>query len=302
MARVLVIGAGAVGCYFGVQLQGGGHAVTFLVRPGQAEALNRTPLRVQSQNKQDEVRLRTIVDPHAARDAELILLCVKSYDTASAAREIRPYLQPDARVVCVQNGVRNHEIFATEANHAAIPAVVYVAAQMESPTHLLVNAAGSLVIGVPRRRSDRLDELVKIFQSAHIPCRRSDFIERDLWEKLIINCAFNGISACTGAKYGAMMSSADVRDVMSEIIRESVAVACALGIPLEFEPVKSATWRVGENMPGALSSTAQDLQRGKRTEIEFLNGEIVQAGKRVGISTPINQAIVALVGLIEATR
>lgn len=302
MTRVHVVGAGAVGCYFGVQLQRAGNQVTFVARPSQAEALIRDGLLFESQGKTERVRIDVVADPSVLKDAQLVLICVKSYDTAATARELAPHLQPDGRVLCLQNGATNHEIFEAESNHPAIPAVVYVGAQMESATHLLHNGAGNLVIGSARGRSDPIDNLVALFQAANIPSRISDFIERDLWEKLIINCALNGISACTGAKYGAMMGSAPVRQTMEQIVREGVAVANALKIPLDFELVKMATWKVGDSMPATLSSTAQDIQRRKRTEIDFLNGHLVTAGKQVGVATPVNQAILAMVSLLESTR
>ncbi|MFL6540167.1 MAG: ketopantoate reductase family protein [Chthoniobacterales bacterium] len=303
MARVLVVGAGAVGCYFGVQLQRGGNDVTFLARADHAIALNRDGLRFESGGKSDQVRVRVTDRPEAARDADLILLCVKSYDTAAAARELAPHLANNARIVSLQNGVANHEIFEGEAKRPALPAVVYVAAQMESSTHLLHNAAGNLVIGSPRAaRAEDLEPLVRLFAAANIPCRVSDFIEGDLWEKLIINCAFNGISAAGHAKYGEMMNAPLLRESMAQIIREGVAVGSAIQVPLEFDAVKSATWKVGETMHAAISSTAQDLQRGKRTEIDFLNGHIVEVGKRVGVAASVNHAIYALVKLLESSR
>lgn len=303
MARVLVVGSGAVGCYFGVQLQRGRNEVTFLARAVQAAALTAEGVRFDSLGKSERVQVQATTDFGAAGGSDLILLCVKSYDTAAAARELAPHLSRDVSVVCLQNGVTNHEIFAREAKHGAIPAVVYVGAEMESPAHLVHNGAGNLLIGAPRGQTiEFIPELAATFEASKIPCRTSEFIERDLWMKLIINCAFNGISAAGRARYGDMMQATLVLDAMEQIIREGVAVANALEIPLEFEAVKQATWKVGETLHAAMSSTAQDLQRAKRTEIDFLNGHIVEVGKRVGVATPVNQVILALVKLLESGR
>ncbi|MDQ6861642.1 MAG: 2-dehydropantoate 2-reductase [Verrucomicrobiota bacterium] len=296
MARVLVVGAGAVGCYFGVQLQRGGHEVTFLARPAQVEAFPADGLRFESGGTTEQIQISATADPSAARDADFILLVVKSYDTAAAARELAPHLGDATAVVCLQNGVTNHELFQHETGHAAIPAVVYVAAQMQSATHLLHNAAGHLAIGAGH------DDVQHLFKSAGIPCRISESIESDLWEKLIINCAFNGISALTDANYGAMMNSPLTRQLMEQIVAEGTAVAQTLGLRLELEAVKRATWKVGETMQTAISSTAQDLQRGKRTEIEFLNGHIFEAAQKLGQTAPANRAIYALIKLLETTR
>src|SRR4051794_23210332 len=261
MARVLVVGAGAVGCYFGVQLQRGGNEVTFLARAQQADALNAAGVRFDSLGKTVQVRMHATADAGAAEGSDLILLCVKSYDTATAAREVAPHLSSDVRVVCLQNGVTNHEIFEHEAKRAAIPAVVYVGAAMESSTHLVHNGAGNLLIGAPRGQTlDCIREVAALFEASRIPCRTSEFIERDLWTKLIINCAFNGISAAGRAKYGDIMQAPLVLESMQQIIHEGVAVANALEIPLDLEAVKQATWKVGETLHAAMSSTAQDLQ------------------------------------------
>jgi 2-dehydropantoate 2-reductase len=300
MARILVVGAGAVGSFFGAQLQRAGHDVSFLARQSQAEALTREGLTVHSGGRTALVKVHASGDAGAASQSDLVLVCVKSYDTAAAARQLAPHLSDNVTVLTMQNGVSNHEIFGREAQHPALAAVVYVAAQMESSTHLLHNAAGNLLIGAPRATGLSPRSLAELFTQANIPCATSDFIERDLWHKMIINCAFNGISACTHSTYGSMMQEPLIRELMTAIVREGIAVAGGLDIPLELEKVLVATWKIGDTMHAAYSSTAQDLQRGKQTEIDYLNGHIVEVGRKFGIATPANQAIHALVRLMEA--
>jgi 2-dehydropantoate 2-reductase len=132
-----------------------------------------------------------------------------------------------------------------------------------------------------------------------VPCRLSPAIRPELWTKLLMNCALNAISALTGERYGAIVADATARRVIEDIIRESVAVGAASGVRLDAADMIEAVWRLVQTMPETLSSTAQDLQRGKPTEIEALNGYIARVGAEHGIETPVNRTLHALVKLAE---
>ena len=141
-----------------------------------------------------------------------------------------------------------------------------------------------------------------MFEQAEIPCRISDDIAADLWSKMVMNCAYNALSALTRAQYGRMVQSEPVRDFGVRVIGETVAVARAEGVALSLDDSMEAMQRIAAAMPAQFSSTAQDMARGKRSEIDHLNGTVVRLGARHGIAVPVNQALYALVKLIEAAR
>jgi 2-dehydropantoate 2-reductase len=241
----------------------------------------------------------------AVRGAELILLCVKTLDTETAARMLAPLLTGGAVVLSLQNGVDNVERIRAAAGIDALAAVVYVAAEMAGPGWVKHSGRGDLILGDlsarkgPEGCQRQLEALAALFARAGIPCSISEQIESDLWIKLIINCAYNAISALSRTRYGRLVSNAGTRAVMRQVIDEAVAVAGAAGIRFAGVDLVETVFRVGEAMSNALSSTAQDLARGKRTEIDSLNGHVVRRGAALGVAAPVNQALHAMVKLLE---
>ena len=235
------------------------------------------------------------------RDAGVILFCVKSVSTESAAREMRPFLAPDMTILSFQNGVDNADRIHSAIQVHPIPTVVYVAAEMTAPGSVTHTGRGDLIIGHragwPRRPD--LELLAAMFEQAEIPCRISDDIAADLWSKMVMNCAYNALSALTRAQYGRMVQSEPVRDFGVRVIGETVAVARAEGVPLSEQAMVEAALRLAENMTRATSSMAQDLARGRPTEIDSLNGYVVRRGKVLGIDTPASEILVAMIKLLE---
>src|SRR5205085_1289330 len=194
--RIAVMGAGAVGCYYGGMLARAGSAVTLVGRAAHVEAINRDGLFIDSPHFQGRVPVPASTDVSAADGAGLVLFCVKSLDTEDAARSLKPHLGPGAAVVSLQNGVDNAERIRSSTGIDAIPAVVYVAVAMTAPGRVKHSGRGDLIIGnVWRDHPNDLQTFAALFESAGIPCRISENIEADLWTKMIVNCAYNAISA-----------------------------------------------------------------------------------------------------------
>ena len=296
--RIAVMGAGAVGCYFGGLLARAGAPVTLIGRAQHVEAINRDGLGFESKQVQQRIPVLASTELAAAHAAELVLLCVKTLDTEAAARALAPHLAGNAVVVSLQNGVDNVERIRAAVGIDAIPAVVYVGAEMTAPGNVKHTARGDLVVGDPMHRRS-LDDLAAVFVRAGVPCRVSDNIEGELWVKLIINCAYNAISALSRARYGRMASHPAARALMRQVVEEIVAVARAAGVRLPDLDLVEVTWKLADSMPETLSSTAQDILRGKRTEIDSLNGYVARRGAELGIATPVNQTLLALVKLLE---
>jgi 2-dehydropantoate 2-reductase len=296
--KIAVMGAGAVGCYHGGMLARAGHDVVLIARPQHVEAIARDGLRMETRTFDEHVRLAASTDPSAVQGANLVLFCVKSTDTESAGAQIRPYLLPDALVLCLQNGVDNADRLRTVLPpHQVSAAVVYVATEMAGPGHVKHHGRGELVI----EPSAAGNAVAKALTAAGVPTEVSGNVRGALWTKLAINCAYNAVSAIAQRPYGEAVAGEGVKDVMRDVVDECLAVAKAEGVQLPGD-VHAAVGKIVESMPAQYSSTAQDLARGKRTEIDYLNGLIVRRGEALGVKTPANRALWALVKLLEEKR
>ncbi len=298
--RIAVVGAGAVGGYFGGMFARAGAPTVFIGRKGFADAVNANGLVLDKSHGQERIAARATTEMSAVRDCSLILFCVKANDTQYTANQMAPFLRPDATVVCLQNGVDNAEQVRAAASVVVLSAAVYVAVSMPEPGRVKHLARGDLIIGPP---SEKTTEVANLFVSAGISCRISDNIEGELWLKLLCNCALNAISALGHARYGQIAQNSDAKLLMQHIIDEVLAVAHGGGVVLpgirDRESGMAAALEIATQMPGALSSTAQDLDRGRPTEIDALNGCIARLGAKLGIPTPVNHALFTLVKLAE---
>ncbi len=294
---VAVMGAGAVGCFFGGMLARAGHDVVLIGRPAHVDAIQRHGLHLQAKTFDEHVPLRASTDASAVRGAGLVLFCVKSTDTASAGAELRPHLAPGALLLTMQNGVDNAERLRTVVTHEVAAAVVYVATEMAGPGHVLHHGRGELVIESSRASAD----VARQFIAAGVPTEVSANVRGALWAKLTVNCAYNALSALSKSPYGRLVLAPGVPDVMRDVVAECRAVAQADGVVLPSD-MHAAVRRIAETMPTQFSSTAQDLMRGKPSEIDHLNGYVVQRGEALGVPTPANRVLHTLVKLVEAGR
>ena len=298
---VAVLGAGAVGCFFGGMLARAGHRVTLIGRPVHVAAFRKSGLHFEGLNFNEHVPVEASTEASGARGARLILFCVKSTDTEAAAAQVAPHLDADALVVNLQNGVDNAERIQARVANPVIPAVVYVATEMKGPGHLKHHGRGDLVIGSLNKISSiEPNETIRAwFEAADVPVVISDNIAGELWAKLVVNCAYNALSAITQLPYGKMIEGPGIRDTMRDVVEETLAVAKAIGVQMAPDML-ARTYKIAEAMPTQYSSTAQDLARGKPTEIDHLNGYVVRRGEALGVPTPANRALHALVKLLES--
>jgi 2-dehydropantoate 2-reductase len=241
------------------------------------------------------------------RGAGLVLFCVKSTDTESVARELAPLLDPGALVLSLQNGVENAATMARHVRQPVIPTVVYVATAMPGPGVVAHFGRGDLVIGARDAASaadpalaQALQDVAAFFGTAGVPVVVAPDVMAQLWSKLMVNCAYNAISALAQAPYGRLAALPEVRAVQEAVVREVVAVAAAEGVALPLDASLQAMQRIAVAMPAQLSSTAQDVARRKPSEIDHLNGFVARRGRDLGVPVPINETLHALVKLVEA--
>jgi 2-dehydropantoate 2-reductase len=298
--KVTVVGAGAVGGYFGGMLARAGAPVVMVGRPAFVEVVKKNGLFLDTVQFQEAVRVEAATDVESIRDAQIVLFCVKTTGNAATARAIAPLLAPGALVISLQNGVDNVEQIRAAAGIEALPAVVYVAASVPEPGRIKHVGRGDLVVGP---RNPKTERITNLFERAQVPCRISENIVGELWTKLTWNCALNAISALGKAKYGQIAASEDARKLVENIVKELLAVARAANVQLpgleEFGAALAGALKIATQMSGALSSTAQDLNRSKLTEIDSLNGYIARRAAELGVPAPLNHALYTLVKLAE---
>ena len=285
--KIAIVGAGAVGGYFGGMLARAGAPVTFIGRAAFIDAVKQNGLFLDTVQFQERVNVTAATDLSAAREAEIILFCVKTVDTAGTARDLAKVLARDAVIISMQNGVDNAEQIAAACGLKALPAAVYIAASVPSPGTVKHVGRGDLVVGPQNATTERI---AAVFNRANVPCRISENIAGELWTKLVWNCALNALSALGKVTYGEILASKDAKQLLETTVHEVLAVAKASGIkPAGLEDPDAAlagAYKVAGQMAATRSSTAQDMMRGKKTEIDSLNGFIVRRAPRALAGAP----------------
>jgi 2-dehydropantoate 2-reductase len=273
-----------------------GHQVMLIGRTQHVEAIRQHGLLMDTTEFREHVPIRASSEVGDIHGASLVLCCVKSSDTESAGAMMAPFIGKDAIVLSLQNGVDNAERLNAQLLRTVYPAVVYVAVEMTGPGHLKHHGRGKLVVGPSAMTAEMLEDFVK----ADVPVHVSDNVLGELWAKLSVNCAYNAISAITKLPYGLLFENDGARDLMRLVVRECLTVAQRESITLPGDSWQEVE-RIAATMPGQFSSTAQDLMRKRRSEIDHLNGYIVRRGKLLAIDTPANQALYSIVKLLESS-
>src|SRR5499425_17878 len=301
-AKFAVVGAGAVGGYFGGMLARAGAPVVFIGRPAFVEAVAKDGLLLDTTTFKERVTVTASADLSGLRGAEIVLFCVKTTDTVQTSRELADFLAPGAILVSMQNGADNAEQIHAASEIKALAAAVYVAASVPAPGTVKHVGRGDLVLGPENEKTRRIAE---IFTRAKVPCRISENLVGELWTKLVWNCALNALSALGKVTYGEIIASADAKQLLEGTVYEVLAVAHAAGIQptglADPQAALAGAYKIAEQMAATRSSTAQDMKRGKKTEIDSLNGFIARKGRELGVPTPLNHALYTLVKLAEAS-
>jgi len=288
--KVLVLGAGAVGSYFGGRLALAGHDVTFIGRKAHVEAIRDRGLTIDSKvTGKHTVSVAASETLLASKPPDLVLLCVKSYDTEATAQSLKEFIAPQTVVLCLQNGIDNHEVAGAVLGHNRVhPTVIYVGVRIPEPGVVEHVARGEITL------PEELSALAPVFQQAGIPAKTSDNILGVVWSKLLLNASCNALGMICAISFGDMVKNAEMREVISGAVDEVVRVAGAKGIRIPGENYAAQVIKTCESLGPGLSSMLQDHRAGKRLEIEALNGIVVNLGKRFNIQTPYNATFYAI--------
>jgi len=296
--RIAVIGAGGTGGYFGGLLARAGQDVTFIARGRQLEALRTRGLTVESALAGTfTVPVSATDDPNEVDFVDLILFCVKTYDTDTAAERIRPLIRPETMLLSLQNGIDNEERIARATGHASeIGAVAYVTSTIKAPGVVAqTSGPGKIILGeLGGGMSQRTERLREVLQGAGITAEVHPDIRVVLWQKFLFICAFSGITAVTRLPIGTILADSVTRALFRGTSEEVEAVVRAAGeIDLPADCVEQAMAAAAAAEPWAHGSLYHDLAGGRRLELESLNGEVVRRGREHGVLTPLNFATYA---------
>mgnify|MGYP001612182622 CR=1 FL=1 len=294
--KILVMGSGGVGGYFGAKLARAGEAVTFVVRGAHLNAIRTHGLRIKSRMEEElVVTAPATEDPSEAGPVDLILFCVKSFDTEAAARALGGAVGPETAILSLQNGVDNEEkIGAIGGPDHVLGGVAYVFATLESPGVIFHSLGGRIVFGeLDGSETLRAWRIRDTLARAGIPVELSPQIQRVLWEKYLFIVAQSGMTALTRCPIGVIRSVPETRRMYRLIVEELAALAKAAGVPLLPSAADAVMMATDNLAPTAYSSLHYDLTHGKRLELEALQGHAVRLGERLGIPTPVCSAVYA---------
>jgi 2-dehydropantoate 2-reductase len=295
--RIAVVGAGGTGGYFGGLLARAGDDVTFIARGAHLEALRARGLTLESSLAGTfTVPVQATDDPRGVGPVDLILFCVKTYDTDAAAASVRPLIQPETMLLSLQNGVDNEERIARLSGHpSGMGAVAYVVSAIKAPGLVAQTAGpGKIVLGeLGGGESARTERLRDALQRAGIAAEVHPDIRAVLWQKFLFICAFSGVTALTRLPIGTVLADPATRALFRGTSEEVEAIARAIGIGLPDDCVEQALATASAVEPWGRGSLYGDLAGGRRLELEGLNGEVVRRGGELGIETPLNFAIYA---------
>jgi 2-dehydropantoate 2-reductase len=304
--KVAVVGAGGVGSVFGGRLAAAGHDVWLVHRRREVvEALRRDGLLFEGLHGEHERIAVHATDATAeVGEVDLVLILTKSTDTRAAAESARCMLGKSTLVVTLQNGLGNLEIMAEVLGaDRVLLGMTYVGATQVGPGHVRHTASGQTFVGEPNAQDSwRVEDLARTFSAAGMPTEPTNRLWEMVWGKLVINAAMNATCALTGASGEAALRSEAANALFALVAEETATIAAALGISLPYPDavarVRQHSRDIGESKPSML----QDMERGRPTEVEAINGAIVREGARLGIPTPFNQMLLLLVRAREEIR
>ncbi len=293
--RVIVVGAGAVGGYFGARLLQGGCDVKFVARGAHLAAMRERGLRVQSALGNVELPEVPVSDnPADFGTADLVLICVKLWDTESAARAVLPSLAPDTAVMSLQNGVDKEDVLRRIlGDRAVLGGISYINSKILEPG--IIGHTGKiqrLVFGeFDGTNSARAEAFLAACRNGGIDAEVSSNIRRAIWEKFVFIVGVSAATTTMRKRIGPIRTNPQTRQFLLDMMREVVAVGRAHGIDLDENFAENRLAFCDTLAPEATSSMHGDLNEGHRLEVDWLSGAVVKLAEMVGVQTPLNRAV-----------
>jgi 2-dehydropantoate 2-reductase len=296
--NIVVLGAGAVGGYFGGRLASMGTPVTFLVRKRRYEQLHNNGLHVQSIHGDFTVTPRLALSSNEIENPDIVIVAVKNYHLENALPEIRDLVQKGAKVLPLLNGVQHMDVLVSEfGQESVLGGVCYIEATLDangnvvhtSPMHDVIFGSLTSV-----KHQPVLNELEAAFKISGVNVRLSQSIMVDMWQKFIFLTSFSGITAATRKPIGEILNDAVSHEFLEDIIHEIVSVAKAKQVKLPADAVEQVMNKL-KSVPSTMTSSLhRDLEKGLPLEIDSLQGSVLEMARPYGIPTPCIRSIYAL--------
>jgi len=299
MKQILFVGAGSVGGFFGAHLAKNNANVSFLLRPKTLEAVKRNGLTIRSAGGSFTVRPPVASDARELPKPDLIVLGVKAYDLDEVMDQIEPILTEKTVILTLQNGIDTEDrLIARIQRDCVVGGVAYIYSKIAEPGVIDHYKKGAVAIGeLMGYESERLLAIRDLFASAGIPCHLSKDLRRSKWEKMCWNCVFNPITVLIDDRVANALDHPEMTGVIRQIVGECAAISAALKVPLPLDMPERVV-KASQEIRDIHTSMYDDWKAGRQTEIDYLNGFIVEQGRKLGIPTPVNEALTAMIKTI----
>jgi len=296
MKNILVVGAGSVGGFFGAHLAKSNPNVSFLLRPKTLAAVKQNGLTIRSATGTVTVHPPAASDPRELPQPDVIILGVKAFDLDEVLTQLEPVLTDRTVILTLQNGIETEDrIIARLHRDCVVGGVAYIYSKIAAPGVIDHYKKGSVAIGeLMGHESARLLAIRDLFTAAGIPCHLSKDIRRSKWEKMCWNCVFNPITVLINDRVAKALDQPEMMQVIRQIVGEVTAVSAAVKVPLPLDMADRVV-KATQEIRDIHTSMYDDWKAGRQTEIAYLNGYIVEKGRELGIPTPVNEALTAMI-------
>ncbi len=303
--KIAVMGAGGIGGYYGGMLARAGFDVRFIARGEHLKATQQKGLKVISTRGEFSVQVKATSEPSQVGPVDLVLFCVKSYDTEDAARAIISLVEREGSVLTVQNGVDNHEkIGAIVGSEKVLAGAAFIFSQIEAPG--IIRQSGgptNIIFGeIDGEETERARQIEETMKSGGLVCELAADVRKVLWEKFVWVCAIAGVTCLTRLPIGRIVSTQETRAMLHDIMEEATKVARAADVPVGDKYVDRMMDFADHLEKSASSSMLRDLAGGRRLELQALHGTVVRLGQRYKVPTPMNGAVYATLKPHESGR
>jgi len=305
--KIAVVGAGAMGSLFGGKLaESGADVILVDVDKLHVAAIQERGLALDEGSGPRQIPVKATLDPTAVGSVDLIILFCKYVHTRDAINAARPMLRPHTYVWTLQNGIGNVDIIReTVAPNRIAKGLTSITAIAVAPGHVTSNFAGTsetFAWPLDNQTNPTLEAATQLLTKAGLPAFLAPDIDYRIWRKLVVNTTLTVLSAAVNVGIGPVGENEPGQRLFRAIVGEVVAVAKANKVPLNFDDAIGYVEELRQKAFEHVGSTTVDLQRGRKTEIDAMNGAVVREGRRLGVPTPTNEVVAEMIRLIEASR
>ncbi len=299
MQHILMVGAGSVGGFFGAHLAKNNPNVSFLLRPKTLAAVKQNGLTIRSATGTFTVHPPAASDPRELPTPDLIVLSVKAYDLDEVMAQLDPVLTDRTVILTLQNGVDTEDRLIARLNRdCVVGGVAFIYSKIAAPGVIDHFKKGAVAIGeLMGHKSPRVLAIADVFKQAGIPCQLTDDVRKSKWEKMCWNCVFNPLTVIVDDKVAKTLEHPEMLRVIHQIVEEVASVAAAVKVPLPSDMAEKVV-RWTQEIRDIHTSMYDDWKAGRPTEIDYLNGYVVRTGRELGIPTPVNEALTAMIKTI----